>query len=222
MASLNKVFLLGNLTRDPDLRALPSGSAVCEFGIAVNRRYTAANGQEVEEPCFVDIVVWGRSAESCKQYLEKGSQVMIEGRLQLDQWEDRNGGGKRSRLRVIAEQVQFLSRRPAGDGQGYGENQGYGGGRPQGGPYSQPGGGYPQQGGGYNQPPPPPQSPQSPPPPRGNYGNPPPQGGGMPRAAQPPRQEGVPRAPQQQPPMPPMPPDGAFNPEDGAEDDIPF
>ncbi len=92
MASLNKVFLLGNLTRDPDLRALPSGSAVCEFGIAVNRRYMSSNGQEVEEPCFVDIVVWGRSAESCKQYLEKGSQVMIEGRLQLDQWEDRNGG----------------------------------------------------------------------------------------------------------------------------------
>lgn len=215
MASLNKVFLLGNLTRDPDLRALPSGSAVCEFGIAVNRRYTAANGQEVEEPCFVDIVVWGRSAESCKQYLEKGSQVMIEGRLQLDQWEDRNGGGKRSRLRVIAEQVQFLSRRPAGDGQGYGDNQGYGGGRPQGGGYPQQGGGYPQQGSSYNQPP-------QQPPPRGNYGNPPPQGGGMPRAAQPPRQEGMPRAPQQQPPMPPMPPDGAFNPEDGAEDDIPF
>ena len=132
MASLNKVFLLGNLTRDPDLRALPSGSAVCEFGIAVNRRYMSSNGQEVEEPCFVDIVVWGRSAESCKQYLEKGSQVMIEGRLQLDQWEDRNGGGKRSRLRVIAEQVQFLSRRPGGDGQqgGYGDGgQSYGGGR---------------------------------------------------------------------------------------------
>lgn len=144
MASLNKVFLLGNLTRDPDLRALPSGSAVCEFGIAVNRRYMSSNGQEVEEPCFVDIVVWGRSAESCKQYLEKGSQVMIEGRLQLDQWEDRNGGGKRSRLRVIAEQVQFLSRRPGGDGQqgGYGDGgQSYGGGR-QGGYGGQQGGGY--------------------------------------------------------------------------------
>jgi len=204
MASLNKVFLLGNLTRDPDLRALPSGSAVCEFGIAVNRRYTSANGQEVEEPCFVDIVVWGRSAESCKQYLEKGSQVMIEGRLQLDQWEDRNGGGKRSRLRVIAEQVQFLSRRAGGEGQGYGDNQGYGGGHPQGGSYSQPGG--------YNQPPPqspPPQQPPQPQQPRGNYGNSYPQPGGMPRAPQ-------------QPPMPPMPPDGAFNPDDGAEDDIPF
>ncbi len=221
MASLNKVFLLGNLTRDPDLRALPSGSAVCEFGIAVNRRYTAANGQDVEEPCFVDIVVWGRSAESCKQYLEKGSQVMIEGRLQLDQWEDRNGGGKRSRLRVVAEQVQFLNRRP-GDAQGYGDVQGYGGGRPQeGGSYGnqpqgqgQQGQGYGrQQGGNYSQP-----RQQG-----GNYGNqqyPQQQGGGMPRAAQP-QQGGMPRAPQQ-PPMPPMPPDGAFNPEDGAEDDIPF
>ena len=204
MASLNKVFLLGNLTRDPDLRALPSGSAVCEFGIAVNRRYMSSNGQEVEEPCFVDIVVWGRSAESCKQYLEKGSQVMIEGRLQLDQWEDRNGGGKRSRLRVIAEQVQFLSRRPGGDGQqgGYGDGgQGYGGGR-QGGYGGQQGGGYSQQprgNGGYGQPR---QAPQ----------------GGMPRAPQQP-QGGMPRAPQ--PEMPPM-PDNAFNPDEGMEDDIPF
>ena len=204
MASLNKVFLLGNLTRDPDLRALPSGSAVCEFGIAVNRRYMSSNGQEVEEPCFVDIVVWGRSAESCKQYLEKGSQVMIEGRLQLDQWEDRNGGGKRSRLRVIAEQVQFLSRRPGGDGQqgGYGDGgQSYGGGR-QGGYGGQQGGGYSQQPrghGGYGQPR---QAPQ----------------GGMPRAPQQP-QGGMPRAPQ--PEMPPM-PDNAFNPDEGMEDDIPF
>ena len=203
MASLNKVFLLGNLTRDPDLRALPSGSSVCEFGIAVNRRYTSANGQDVDEPCFVDIVVWGRSAESCKQFLEKGSQVMIEGRLQLDQWEDRNGGGKRSRLRVVAEQIQFLSRR-AGDGQGYGDTpqqQGYNGNR---------------QGGGYSQPQPP----------RGNSnGNGaqpqarPRQDGGMPRAPQQ-SQGGMPRAPQQ-PEMPPM-PDGAFNPEEGTEDDIPF
>ena len=95
MASLNKVFLLGNLTRDPDLRSLPSGQAVCELGLAVNRRNTSSTGEAVEEPCFVDVVVWGRSAENCKQFLEKGSQVMIEGRLQLDQWEDRNGGGKR-------------------------------------------------------------------------------------------------------------------------------
>ena len=75
MASLNKVFLLGNLTRDPDLRSLPSGQAVCELGLAVNRRYTSSTGEAVEEPCFVDVVVWGRSAENCKQFLEKGSSI---------------------------------------------------------------------------------------------------------------------------------------------------
>ena len=107
MASLNKVFLLGNLTRDPDLRYTPSGSAVCEFGIAVSRRFSA-NGAEQDEVCFVDIVVWSKQAENCKQYLSKGSPALIEGRLQFDQWEDRNGGGKRSRLRVLAERVQFV------------------------------------------------------------------------------------------------------------------
>ena len=75
MASLNKVYLLGNLTRDPDLRSLPSGQSVCEIGLAVGRRYVNSSGQEVEDTCFVDVVVWGRSAANCKQYLEKGSQV---------------------------------------------------------------------------------------------------------------------------------------------------
>ena len=118
MASLNKVFLLGNLVRDPDLRGLPNGQSVCELRMAVSRRYTNGSGQEVEDTCFVDVVVWGKSAKNCKQYLAKGSQVMVEGRLQLDQWEDRNGGGMRSRLRVIAEQVQFMNRRSAGEGDG--------------------------------------------------------------------------------------------------------
>ena len=117
MASLNKVFLLGNLVRDPDLRGLPNGQSVCELRMAVSRRYTNGSGQEVEDTCFVDVVVWGKSAKNCKQYLAKGSQVMVEGRLQLDQWEDRNGGGTRSRLRVIAEQVQFMSRRSNNDGE---------------------------------------------------------------------------------------------------------
>ncbi len=112
MASLNKVFLLGNLTRDPDLRGLPSGQSVCELRLAVGRRYTNSSGQEVDDTCFVDVIVWGRSANNCKQFLSKGSSVMVEGRLQLDTWEDRNGGGQRSRLRVVAEQVQFMSRRP--------------------------------------------------------------------------------------------------------------
>ncbi|MBO5668480.1 MAG: single-stranded DNA-binding protein [Lentisphaeria bacterium] len=110
MASLNKVFLLGNLTRDPDLRGFPNGQSVCDLRLAVSRRFTS-NGQEQEETCFVDVVVWGKVANNCRQYLSKGSQVMIEGRLQLDTWEDRNGGGQRSKLRVLAENVQFMNRR---------------------------------------------------------------------------------------------------------------
>ncbi len=128
MASLNKVFLLGNLTKEPDLRAFPNGQSVCDLRLAVSRRFTS-NGQEQEETCFVDVVVWGRAANNCRQFLSKGSQVMVEGRLQLDTWEDRNGGGQRSRLRVVAENVQFMSRRredgnaPAA-GQ-YGQNSNY-------------------------------------------------------------------------------------------------
>ena len=128
MASLNKVFLLGNLTKEPDLRAFPNGQSVCDLRLAVSRRFTS-NGQEQEETCFVDVVVWGRAANNCRQYLSKGSQVMVEGRLQLDTWEDRNSGGQRSRLRVVAENIQFMSRRrdegnaPAA-GQ-YGQNNGY-------------------------------------------------------------------------------------------------
>ena len=110
MASLNKVFLLGNLTRDPDLRGFASGQNVCDLSLAVSRRFMS-NGQEQEETCFVDVVVWGKAAANCRQYLSKGSQVMVEGRLQLDAWEDRNGGGRRTKLRVVAEHVQFMSRR---------------------------------------------------------------------------------------------------------------
>lgn len=165
MASLNKVFLLGNLTRDPDLRGLPSGQSVCELGIAVSRRYVGSNGQEAEDTCFVDVSVWGKMANVCKQYLAKGSQVMIEGRLQLDRWEDRNGGGQRSKLRVVAEQVQFLNRRQQADNPysqdggyvpaqgGYGAPAGYG--SPAQGNYPPPAqGGYQSYQGGGNYPPP--------------------------------------------------------------------
>ena len=110
MASLNKVFLLGNLTREPDLRGFPNGQSVCDLRIAVSRRFIS-NGQEQEETCFVDVVVWGKQANNCRQYLSKGSQVMVEGRLQLDTWEDRNTGTQRSRLRVVAENIQFMNRR---------------------------------------------------------------------------------------------------------------
>lgn len=115
MASLNKVLLMGNLTRNPEIRYTPGGSAVCEFGMAINRRFMQANGQEKEETCFVDITVWGKQAESTSRFVQKGSSVFIEGRLVFDQWEEKETGSKRSRLRVYAERVQFLDRRdPSG------------------------------------------------------------------------------------------------------------
>ena len=112
---LNKVFLMGNLTREPELRYTPGGAAVCEFGIAINRTFTS-NNQTREEVCFVDIVVWGKSGELCQRYLNKGSQALIEGRLQYDQWEDKATGKRSSRLRVVADNVQFVgARREGGD-----------------------------------------------------------------------------------------------------------
>ena len=106
MASANYVMIMGNLTRDVDLRPLPSGKKVGEFGVAMNEEYTNRNGEKVERVCFVDVVVWERQAEACAQYISKGSPVLIEGRLQLDQWE--KDGEKRSKLRVRADRVQFL------------------------------------------------------------------------------------------------------------------
>lgn len=109
MASLNKVFLIGNLTRDPELRYVPSGTAVANFGIATNRVYVTSSGEKKQETCFVRIVVWGRMAETCGEYLSKGRPVFIEGRLQYRSWDAPNGG-KRSALEVRAERVQFLGR----------------------------------------------------------------------------------------------------------------
>jgi single-strand DNA-binding protein len=108
MASLNKVFLIGNLTRDPDLRYTPNGTAVVTFGLAINRNYTTGSGEKKEETCFARIVVFGRQAENCNQFLAKGRQVFIEGRLQYRSWE--SDGQKRSSLDVVAERVQFLTR----------------------------------------------------------------------------------------------------------------
>lgn len=109
MASLNKVFLMGNLTRDPEVRYIPSGTAVADLGIAVNERYKDRDsGEWREKTVFVDVTVWRRQAETCAEYLTKGSTVMIEGRLQLDQWESPEGQ-KRSKLKVLADRVQFLS-----------------------------------------------------------------------------------------------------------------
>ena len=109
MASLNKVFLFGNLTRDPDVRYTSGGTAVCNLGLAVNRRYTTSQGEDREEVCFVDIEVWGKQAEACGNYLSKGAPALVEGRLRFDQWDDRETGRKRSKLLVRADRVQFVS-----------------------------------------------------------------------------------------------------------------
>jgi len=110
MVSLNKVLLMGNLTRDPQLRYTTSGLAVCSFGLATNRHYRDRDGQTQEEVCFIDLDVLGKPAELCKQYLHKGSPALIEGRLHSESWTDRDSGQKRSRLIVRAENVQFLGR----------------------------------------------------------------------------------------------------------------
>lgn len=112
MGTLNKVLLMGNLTRDPELRQTNSGHAVGDLGLAVSDNYRNKNGELVERTCFAEIVVWGRQAENCGRYLKKGRPVIVEGRLQLDQWETPEGN-KRSRLRVCAERVQFLGRAEA-------------------------------------------------------------------------------------------------------------
>jgi single-strand DNA-binding protein len=117
MASFNKVMLIGNLTRDPDVRHTPKGTAVGDLGLAINTTYRTADGTDKEEVCYVDIVVWGRQAETCRDYLSKGSPIFVEGRLQLDQWETPEGG-KKSKLRVRAERVQFLGRGKSGSGSG--------------------------------------------------------------------------------------------------------
>lgn len=110
-AFLNKVLLMGNLTRDPELRYTPgTNSAVCEFGIAINRRFIQ-NGQEKDETCFLDIVVWGKQAESCSRFLQKGASVFIEGRLVYDTWTEKDTQKKRSRIRINADRVQFLNTR---------------------------------------------------------------------------------------------------------------
>lgn len=108
MASMNRVFLAGNLTRDPEVRHIPSGIAVADLSLAVNESYRNKAGEMVESTVFVDVVVWGRQAETSGEYLSKGSPVLIEGRLQLDSWENQQGE-KRSKLRVRADRVQFLS-----------------------------------------------------------------------------------------------------------------
>jgi single-strand DNA-binding protein len=111
MAHLNKVLLLGNLTRDPELRATPKGNSVVQFGLAINRAFRGEDGESREETTFVDLEAWGRTAELIARYLNKGSACLVEGRLRLDSWEDKASGERRSRLRVVADGVQFIGRR---------------------------------------------------------------------------------------------------------------
>lgn len=123
MANLNKVLLMGNLTKDPELRYTPKGTAVGDLGLAVNRRVKDSNDNWTDETTFVDITVWGNTAENAQKYLSKGRGVFVEGRLQLDTWEDKTSGQKRSKLKIVAETLQFLpdgkgggGARPAGGG----------------------------------------------------------------------------------------------------------
>lgn len=128
MASYNRVILIGNLTRDPEVKYLASGTAVAEIGLAVNRQFTDKNSNErKEEVTFVDVTLWGREAELAGEYLAKGRPVMIEGRLQMDSWDDKATGQKRSKLKVVGERMQFLGSPQGGGGGGGGEGGGGGG-----------------------------------------------------------------------------------------------
>ena len=120
MASFNKVILMGNLTRDPEVRYTPSGTAVTELGLAVNRVwFDKQSNQKKEETTFVDVTLWGRQAEVAGEYLTKGRSVLIEGRLHLDQWEDRESGQKRSKLKVVGENMTMTGGRSESGGSGY-------------------------------------------------------------------------------------------------------
>ena len=126
MANLNKVMLIGNVTRDPEIKYTPKGSAVTDLGIAVNRVFTPEGGERREETTFVDVTLWGRQAEIAGEYCKKGRSIYIEGRLQLDSWEDKASGQKRSKLRVVGETFQLLGPRPGGAG-GSASSGGHGG-----------------------------------------------------------------------------------------------
>src|SRR2546426_12699708 len=120
MANFNEVLLMGNLTRDPEVRSTPKGTAIGTIGLAVNRVWTTESGEKKEEVTFVDVDVWGRQAETIGQYVSKGRPIFIEGRLKLDQWDDKETGQKRSKLKVVCESFQFIGA-PKGGGTGGGE-----------------------------------------------------------------------------------------------------
>lgn len=116
MPNLNEVKLMGNLTRDPELTWTPKGTAVCGFGLAINRTYITEAGEKREETTFVDIEFWGKKAEAIAKYVKKGHPFYVAGRLKLDQWDDKQTGQKRSKLRIVGEDFQFLKNKDAWDG----------------------------------------------------------------------------------------------------------
>lgn len=116
MANVNKVILIGNVTRDPEVKFTSKGSAVTDIGLAINRNYTLDNGEKREETTFVDVELWGRLAEIAGEYAKKGRPVYIEGRLRMDTWEDKASGQKRSRMKVVGENLQLLGARTGGGG----------------------------------------------------------------------------------------------------------
>jgi single-strand DNA-binding protein len=118
MASYNKVLLMGNLTRDPQLKYTPAQMAICEFGLAVNRKWKSQSGEQKEEVNFIDCTAWGRTGEVINQYFTKGKPIFIEGRLKYDSWEDKQGGGKRSKVTVVVENFQFIGGKDGGAGGG--------------------------------------------------------------------------------------------------------
>jgi single-strand DNA-binding protein len=127
MASYNKVMLIGNLTRDPEIKYTPKGTAIADIGLAVNRNYTTEGGEKREETTFIDVTLWGRVAEIVGEYCKKGRPLFVEGRLQLDTWEDKQSGQKRSKLKVVGENIQLLGSREGGGGGESGESRGGGG-----------------------------------------------------------------------------------------------
>jgi single-strand DNA-binding protein len=122
MANFNKVYLMGNLTRDPEMRVTPKGTAICQFGLAISRSWKDESGQTREETAFVDIEAWGKQGEVISKYCAKGRPLFVEGRLKFDQWEDKTSGQKRSKLKVVLENFQFIGGRadgaPGGPGPG--------------------------------------------------------------------------------------------------------
>lgn len=126
MPNLNKVMLMGNLTRDPELRYTPNNTAVANLGMAINRRwFNKQTNENQEETTFVDLEAWGRTAEVLNQYLKKGRPLYVEGRLKLDTWQDKESGGNRSKLKIVVETFEFLDARGEGGGQGGGGGGGY-------------------------------------------------------------------------------------------------